>query len=79
MNRSDYLPLTAVTTSSPSTMPYVPSAAKQLPISGCQGHFMPTGNSRQLSSSISDQISTDSASLKIVTNPKLFGQKKNYA
>ena len=39
---------------------------------------MPTGNSQQLLSSISDQISTDSALLKRITNPKFFGQKKNY-
>lgn len=78
MNRSDYLPFTAVTAFSPSTMPYVPSATQQLPISGGQVHLMPTGNSQQLSSSISDQISTDSALLKRVTIPKFFGQKKNY-
>lgn len=78
VNRSDYLPFTAVTAFSPSTMPYVPSATQQLPISGGQAHLMPTGNSQQLSSSISDQISTDSALLKRVTIPKFFGQKKNY-
>ena len=75
---SDYLLFNTVTASSPSTMPYVPSATKQLPISEDQGHFMLTGNSQQFSSSISDQISTDSALLKRVANPKFFGQKKNY-
>ena len=78
MNLSDYLLFTTVTASLPSTIPYVPSATKQLPINGDQGHFMPTGNSQQFSSSISDQISTDSALLKRVTNPKFFGQKENY-
>ena len=78
VNRSDYLPFTAVTASSPSTMPYVSSVTQQLPISGGQTHFMPTGNSQQLTSSISDQISTDSALLKRVTIPKFLGQKKNY-
>ena len=78
VSRSDCLPFTAVTASSPSTMPYVPSATQQLPISGGQANLVPTGNSQQLSSSISDQISTDSALLKRVTIPKLFGQKKNY-
>ena len=75
VNRSDCLPFTAVTASSPSTMPYVPSATQQLPISGGQAQLVPTGNSQQLSSSISDQISTDSALLKRVTIPKFFGQK----
>ena len=78
VNRSDYLPFNAVTASSPSNIPYVPSATQQLPISGGQAHFMPTGNSQQLSSSISDQISTDSALLKRVTIPKSLGQNKNY-
>ena len=78
VSRSDWLPFTAVTASSPSTMPYVPSATQQLPISGGQANLVPTGNSQQLSSSISDQISTDSALLKRVTIPKFFGQKKNY-
>ena len=77
-SRSDCLPFTAVTASSPSTMPYVPSATQQLPISGGQANLLPTGNSQQLSSSISDQISSDSALLKRVTIPKFFGQKKNY-
>ena len=78
VGRSDCLPFTAVTASSPSTMPYVPSATQQLPISGSQANLMPTGNCQQLSSSILDQVSTDSALLKRVTIPKFFGQKKNY-
>jgi len=78
VSRSDCLLFTAVTTSSPSTMLYVPSATQQLPISGGQANLVPTGNSQQLSSSTSDQISTDSALLKRVTIPKFFGQKKIY-
>ena len=74
VSRLDCLPFTAVTVSSPSTMPYVPSATQQLPISGGQANLVPTGNSQQLS----DQISADSALLKRVTIPKFFGQKKNY-
>ena len=59
-------------------MPYVPSTTQQLTISRGQAKLVPTGNSQQLSSSISDQISTDSALLKRITIPKFFGQKKNY-
>jgi len=77
VSQSDCLLCTAVTLSSPSALPYVPSTTQQLTISGGQAKLVPAGNSQQLSSSISDQISTDSALLKRITIPKFFGQK-NY-
>ena len=52
---------------------------QQLPFSGGQGQFMPTGRNQPSSLSTADQISADSSALlKRVSVPKFFGQKKNY-
>ena len=77
MNQSHASPFPAVNTSSPSV--YVPSLMQQLPFSGGQGQFMPTGRNQPSSLSTADQISADSSALlKRVSVPKFFGQKKNY-
>ena len=77
MNQSHASPVPAVNTSSPSV--YVPSLMQQLPFSGGQGQFMPTGRNQPSSLSTADQISADSSALlKRVSVPKFFGQKKNY-
>ena len=77
MNHSHALPFPTVSTSSSSV--YVPSLMQQLPFSGGQGQFMPTGRNQPSSLSTADQISADSlALLKRVSVPKFFGEKKNY-
>ena len=77
MNQSHVSPFPTVSTSSPSV--YVPSLMQQLPFSGGQGQFMPTGRNQSSPLSTADQISADSSALlKRVSVPKFFGQKKNY-
>ena len=77
MNQSHASPFPTVSRSSPSV--YVPSLMQQLPFSGGQGQFMPTGRNQPSSLSTADQISADSSALlKRVSVPKFFGQKKNY-
>ena len=57
----------------------MPSQIQQLPFSGGQGQFVPTGRNQPSSQSSADQISADSSALlKRVSVPKFFGQKKNY-
>ena len=57
----------------------MPSLMQQLPFSGGEGQFMPTGRNQPSSLSTADQISADSSALlKRVSVPKFFGQKKNY-
>ena len=77
MNQSHALLFPAESTSSSSV--YAPSLMQQLPFSGGQGQFMPTGRNQPSSLSTADQISADSSALlKRVSVPKFFGQKKKY-
>ena len=77
MNQSRASPLPIVFRSSPSV--YVPSLMQQLPFSGGQGQFMPTGRNQPSPLSAADQISADSSALlKRVSVPKFFGQKNNF-
>ena len=75
MNQSHASPFPTVSTSLSSI--YVPSLTQQLPFSGGQGQFMPTGRNQPSSLSTADQISADSSALlKRVSVPKFFWSKE---
>ena len=61
MSQSHSSPFRAVNTSLSSV--YVPSLMHQLPFTGGQGQFMPSGRNQPSSQSTADQISADSSAL----------------